>query len=89
MTRSPSRYSLSMRWYGPATSAVMYDGSRSVGANRQVALPRPTGSGSGVGWLDTTCQSAGAVTVNAKVALRSGCSKTVNIRRESATSNCV
>ena len=49
----------------------------------------PTGSGSGVGWLDTTCQSSGAVTVNAKVALRSGCSKTVNIRRESATSNCV
>ena len=67
----------------------MYDESRSVGGNTQAALPSPTGSGSGVGWLETTCQSAGAVTVNAKVAFRSGCSKTVNIRRESATSNCV
>jgi hypothetical protein len=62
---------------------------RGVGENRQVALPKPAGSGSGVGWLETTCQSSGAVIVNANVALRSGCSKTANTRRESATSNCV
>ena len=46
-------------------------------------------SGSGVGWHETTCQFAGAVTVKAKRALRSGWSKTGNIRRASATSNCV
>ena len=67
----------------------MYDEMRSVGSNRHLALPSPAGSGSGDGWFDTTCHSAGAVTVNRNVALRSGCSNTVNTRRESATSNCV
>src|SRR5690606_2387272 len=57
----------------------------------QTALPgrsSPAGTGSGVGALDTTCQWSGAVTVNVNVALRSGCSKTANMRRVSATSNC-
>jgi hypothetical protein len=62
---------------------------RSVAAKRQVALPSPAGSGWGVGWLEIICQSSGAVTVKVNEALRSGCSKTVNIRRESATSNWV
>ena len=51
-------------------------------------MPSPAGVGSGVGELDTTCQWSGAVTVKANVAFRSGCSKTANIRRQSATSNC-
>ncbi len=49
--------------------------------------PSEAGTGSGVGELDTTVQWLGAVTVNRKVPLRSGCSKTANTRRESATSN--
>ena len=36
-----------------------------------------------------TSQCDGAVTVNLNVALRSGCSKTANMRRESGTSNWV
>ena len=67
----------------------MYDDMRSVGGKDHRAWPRSSFSGSGVGWLEMICQSSGAVMVNAKVALRSGCSKTVNMRRESATSNCV
>jgi hypothetical protein len=58
-----------------------------VGANVHVALS-PSTRGSGVGEFDTTSQRAGAVTVNANVALRSGCSNTANMRRESGTSNC-
>ena len=56
-------------------------------SKRHVALPSPAGSGSGVGEFETTCQCAGAVTVKAKPALRSGCSKTGYIRRLSGTSN--
>ena len=67
----------------------MYDEMRGVAGKRQVALPMPVGCGSGVGSLDTISQSSGAVIVNANVALRSGCSNTVNTRRESATWNCV
>ena len=93
--------SLRSTTYGPATSAVMYDEMRGVGSNAQRATstspaPVPVGSafvpsasGAGVGWLLTTSHAAGAVTVNANVALRSGCSKTANTRRESGTSNCV
>gem|GEM_PF-4557706 len=69
-----------------------------VGSNDQVAISSlvpvpsafstvPAATGSGAGWLLTTCQRAGAVTVNWNVALRSGCSKTGNMRRESGTSN--
>ncbi len=58
-----------------------------MGSKRQVATS-PSTSGSGVGWFETTSQRAGAVTVNRNVALRSGCSKTANMRRESGTSNC-
>ena len=53
----------------------MYVEMRAVGANPQRATPSETGCGSGVGELETTCQSAGAVTVSWKVALRSGWSK--------------
>ena len=59
-----------------------------MGEKSQRATPSETASGSGVGWLDTTAHSAGAVTQNWNVALRSGCSNTGNIRRVSATSNC-
>ena len=41
------------------------------------------------GWLDTTAQCAGAITVKRNAALRSGCSNTANMRRESGTSNWV
>ena len=60
-----------------------------MGANDQRAAPSATGSGSGVGWFDTTCQCAGAVTVSRYVLFRSGCSNTANIRRASGTANCV
>ena len=60
---------------------------RGVGSNAHVPVS-PSTVGSGVGWLETTCQCAGAVTVKRKVALRSGGSKTANTRRESGTSNC-
>ncbi len=46
-------------------------------------------TGTGVGELETTSQCEGAVTVNVKLAFRSGCSKTANMRRESGTSNWV
>ena len=58
-----------------------------VGANTQVAVS-PSIDGCGVGELLTTCQAAGAVTVNRKLAFRSGCSNTANMRRLSGTSNC-
>lgn len=73
--------------YGPAMSAVMYEEMRGVGSKLQVATPSPAGTGSGVGWFETTCQAAGAVTVKRNAALRSGCSNTANMRRESGTSN--
>ena len=46
-------------------------------------------SGSGLVELLITFQCEGAVTVSAKAAFRSGCSKQANIRRASADSNCV
>lgn len=49
----------------------------------------PSAGGSGVGEFDTTVQPAGALTVKAKLALRSGCSKLAKTRRASGTSNCV
>jgi hypothetical protein len=94
----PARVATSSRTtsYGPATSAVMYDDRRGVGSNVQRATSTPSTfaasgarAGSGVGWLETTCQWAGAAIVNWKVALRSGCSKTAYIRRESGTWNWV
>ncbi len=42
-----------------------------------------------MGELETTFQCFGAVTENWKLAFKSGCSKTANMRRESATSNWV
>ncbi len=72
--------------YGPAMSAVMYEEMRGVGSKVHVAVS-PSTAGSGVGELEMTFQRAGAVTRNAKVAFRSGCSNTVNMRRESGTSN--
>ncbi len=58
-----------------------------MGAKCHVDTESRTPFGSGVGELLTTAQFAGAVTVNWKVALRSGCSNTANTRRESGTSN--
>ena len=58
-----------------------------MGAKCQVARPSPAGSGCGVGEFETTCQWAGAVTVKANRALRSGCSNTGYMRRLSGTSN--
>ncbi len=53
---------------------------RGVGGKCQVAFgvplsSAPAGCGSGDGWLDSTAQCAGAVTLKVKVAFRSGCSK--------------
>src|SRR3546814_2942519 len=73
--------------YGPATRAVMYDEMRGVGSKVQVAVPSPWRFGSGVGELETTSHGSGAVTVNWNVALRSGCSNTAYMRRESGTSD--
>ena len=67
----------------------MYVDIRSVVGNRHSPLPAPRSSGSGVGALEMTSQCAGAVTVNVKTDLRSGCSKVVYTRRASGTSNCV
>ncbi len=61
---------------------------RAVGAKAQVLAPSWAAAGSGVAALEMTSQWSGAVTVKAKVAFRSGCSKTANTRRESGTSNC-
>ncbi|OUD85686.1 hypothetical protein BC477_14865 [Clavibacter michiganensis subsp. michiganensis] len=61
---------------------------RSVGSKVHVDAPSAAGVGSGVGELETTSQCEGAVTVKRKTALRSGCSNTANMRRESGTSNC-
>jgi len=60
-----------------------------VGWKRQTATPSVTASGAGVGELENSSQVSGAVTVNWKVALRSGCSNSANTRRASGTSNCV
>ncbi len=62
---------------------------RLVGSKCHVEVPSPAATGSGVGELDTTAHSDGAVTWNVKTALRSGCSNVVNTRRASGTSNCV
>jgi hypothetical protein len=62
---------------------------RSVAGKRHTHLASPTGTGSGVGALDTTFQPSGAVTVKVNDALRSGCSKVVYTRRASGTSNWV
>ncbi len=68
---------------------------RGVGSNVHVAVGTSgsvacvAGVGSGVGWFDTTCHAAGAVTVSWNGALRSGCSKVAKTRRASGTSNCV
>ncbi len=74
----------------------MYEEMRGVGSkvHRATSIPSTlcasgAGVGSGVGWLEMTCQCAGASTVNANVAFRSGCSKTVYMRRLSGTSNWV
>ena len=53
----------------------MYVDIGSVCGNRHTALPSPSDSGSGVGALETTRQSAGAVTLKVKTLFRSGCSK--------------
>ena len=65
-----------------------------MGVNSQTerappSAPGMVSTGTGVGELETTSQCEGAVTVNVKLALRSGCSKTANMRRESGTSNWV
>ena len=70
-----------------------------MGVNSQTAASTPCGLSSfattprvrreSSGWLDTTAQCAGAVTVKRNAALRSGCSNTANMRRESGTSNWV
>ena len=74
-------------------SAVMYEEMRCVGSNDHVARSTPSATpaawGAGVGELLMTFQCAGAVTVKRKDALRSGCSNTAYMRRESGTSNCV
>src|SRR5215467_12332690 len=77
-------------WYSPATTAVRYVEIRGVGANRHTEAPgSDDGPGGGVAELDSTTQPAGAVTVNANVALRSGCSKVAYRRRASGASKCV
>lgn len=62
----------------------MYVEMCGVGANVQTSS-----TGSGVGEFEITVQPAGALTVKAKVAFRSGCSKLANTRRASGTSNWV
>ncbi len=57
-----------------------------MAGKRHADRPSSAGSGSGVGAFDTTTQCEGAVTVNVKTDLRSGCSKVVNTRRASGTS---
>ena len=44
-------------------------------------VPAGPGSLAAAGWLDSTVQSAGAVTWKVNGALRSGCSKLANTRR--------
>ena len=58
----------------------------SMGAKTKVAAPSRR-AGAGVGELDRTVQPSGTLTVKAKGALRSGCSKTAKTRRASGTSN--
>ena len=76
------------------------DQGRDVGREARRGSEFPDGAGAAVGAgdgldfhrggeLEMTSQCEGAVTVNVKLALRSGCSNTANIRRESGTSNCV
>ena len=67
----------------------MYVDIRSVGGKSHTALPSPSGRGSGVGALETTAQSSGAVTWKVNTLFRSGCSKVANTRRASGTSNWV
>ena len=67
----------------------MYVDIRSVGGKPPAWRCRADRLGLRRRRLDTTFQSAGAVTVKVNAALRSGCSKVVNTRRASGTSNCV
>ena len=67
----------------------MYEETLGVGANTHTDVPSPLSTGAGVGELEIIFQLLGPVTVNWKVAFRSGCSKTANILLESGTSNCV
>src|SRR5699024_9076204 len=80
---------LSSRWYGPATTDVMYVDSGGVGAKDQVREPSPPCVTDSAAELDSTCHWAGAVTTKVKGALRSGCSAFANTRRASAGSYCV
>lgn len=65
----------------------MYVEMRGVGSKRQTLSL--TSSGAGVGEFEMTVQPSGAVTVNRKVAFKSGCSKLAKTRRASGTSNWV
>ncbi len=67
----------------------MYVEIGGVAAKAQRARPSSSGVGSTSGELDSTVQVAGAITVRAKVAFRSGCSKQAYMRRASADSNWV
>ena len=67
----------------------MYVDIRFDSGKLQRAFSSPRSSGSGVGALETTFQSAGAVTVQVNTDFRSGCSNVVNTRRASGTSNWV
>ena len=69
--------------YGPAATAVRYVDSSGVGWNRTVWVSAAEASRSAAGWLLSTSQSFGAVTVNSKGALRSGWSKHGKMRRAS------
>ena len=84
------RHSPATRWYGPASTVVMYVEIRSVGANSWRTAPGRSASGAGDAAMRTpleeTCQPSGARTVNRKDALRSGCSKFAKTRRASAGS---
>ena len=52
-------------------------------------MPPARDSGAGVGEFEKSCQDSGAWMLKAKVAFRSGCSKTANARRDSGVPNCV
>jgi len=59
-----------------------------VGAKPERARPSPSGVAPVDGEFDNTVHEAGASTVSAKAAFRSGCSHVQYTRRASATSNC-
>ena len=64
-------------------------GNGGVGSKTHLSSPGSTPVGSGVVLLETNCHPAGAITSQAKVALRSGCSKQANTRRASAAAHWV